>query len=85
MRKEGKNANPNDFNRYLAAGSRSDAARHWLGGGWPLRGPDAANAITLTADCQELLTNGDFKTSSFPPWVSAGAVGLGPGHNFTQS
>jgi CSLREA domain-containing protein len=46
----------------------------------PLQSPDAANPNTLAADCQELLINGDFETGSLPPWVSAGAVGLGPGH-----
>ena len=49
--------------------------------GRPLQGLDAANAITLTSNCQDLLTNGDFEAGSFPPWDSWGSVSLGSGHN----
>lgn len=48
---------------------------------WPVE-DDSSPAIGSTStDCQELLTNGDFETGSFPPWDVWGDVGLGLGHN----
>lgn len=43
--------------------------------------PSPTLTATLPAGCQELLANGDFETGLFPPWGSAGAVSMGPGHS----
>ncbi len=48
---------------------------------WPVEDGSSPAISSLSLDCQELLTNGDFETGSFPPWDSWGSVSLGPGHN----
>jgi len=50
---------------------------------WPVEDGSSLAVGSLSPDCQELLTNGDFESGSLPPWDGGGNIGLGPGRNST--